>query len=446
MSYRLSLLVVPASLWLAACATDGAAAGQSPAANTGTASPTDVPAASSASGENQAKPAQPAPREATPNSTRDVPGFNRWLADFRREAAARGVAAGTLANAFNNAELIPRVIELDNRQPEFNRAIWDYLDTAVSQTRVTHGREKYAAHQDIAATTRDRYGVPGTIITAIWGMESNYGANYGNYETLDALATLGYDGRRESFAKEQLYAALKILANGDIPRERMKGSWAGAMGNTQFIPTSFVAYAVDVDGDGRRDIWDSIPDTMASTANYLARNGWRAGETWGREVRLPAGFDYAVANGKTEKTSAQWQAMGVSAIDERGLPSLRDAGIIAPAGASGPAFMTGHNFRTILRYNNAVSYALGVALLSDRIAGEPGVQAGWPRDQATLSNADTRALQRDLNRLGYGAGTPDGILGPNTNNAVRAFQRDHGLAADGFVTQALAARVSSALN
>ncbi len=443
MAYRLSLLVVPATLWLAACATNGASAGAADApASTDTAKSTEVPTTKPATADSTPQ-AETAPQQ--PRTTSST-GFVDWVAGFRREAAARGVAGATLADAFDSAALIPRVIELDNRQPEFNRAIWDYLDTAVSDTRVTHGREKYEAYRDVARNTEARYGVPGSIITAIWGMESNYGANYGNYETIDALATLGYDGRRESFAKNQLYAALKILANGDIPRDRMKGSWAGAMGNTQFIPTSFVAYAVDADGDGRRDIWNSIPDTMASTANYLAKNGWRDGEPWGREVRLPAGFDYAVADGKTERSSAQWQAMGVSAVDNRGLPELSDAGIIAPAGASGPAFMTGHNFRTILRYNNAVSYALGVALLSDRITGAPGVQADWPRGAATLSNAETRTLQANLNRLGYSAGTPDGILGPNTNSAVRAFQRDHGLAADGFVTQALAERVAGAAN
>ena len=441
MAYRLSLLVVPTTLWLAACATHGASADATGAsANTGTANPTQAPASQPTTTASTARPDKPQPQAPAASAA----GFADWVAGFRREATARGVAGATLADAFDDAALIPRVIELDNRQPEFNRAIWDYLDTAVSATRVAHGREKYAAHREVARDTEARYGVPGSVITAIWGMESNYGANYGSYETVDALATLGYDGRRESFAKNQLYAALKILANGDIPRERMQGSWAGAMGNTQFIPTSFVAYAVDADGDGRRDIWNSIPDTMASTANYLAENGWREGETWGREVRLPAGFDYAMANGQTERSSAQWQAMGVAAIDERGLPQLRDAGIIAPAGASGPAFMTGHNFRTILRYNNAVSYALGVALLSDRITGAPGVQAAWPRESATLSNAQTRTLQANLNRLGYSAGTPDGILGPNTNGAVRAFQRDRGLAADGFVTQALAEQIAEA--
>ncbi|MGN8199514.1 lytic murein transglycosylase [Salinisphaera sp. RV14] len=376
---------------------------------------------------------------------RDAAGFARWVAGFERRARARGVASTTLHSALADAEFLPRVIDLDHRQPEFNRAIWDYLDTAVSATRIAHGREKLATYRNTADRVAARYGVPGAVLVAIWGMESNYGANFGHYETIDALATLGYEGRRESFAEHQLYAALRILADGDISRSDMRGSWAGAMGNTQFLPTSFLAYAVDADGDGRRDIWGSIPDTMASTANYLAKNGWQTGQPWGREVRLPANFNYAQADGDAHRSAAAWRAQGVRPVDSRGLPQFDSAAIIAPAGASGPAFMVGPNFRVIRRYNNATSYALAVGLLADRIRGEPGVQQSWPRDEASLSRAQVLTLQRDLNALGYGSGTPDGIVGPNTRAGVRSFQRDQGLTADGFPTRSLLHRVAVAV-
>lgn len=375
---------------------------------------------------------------------RTAAGFADWIAGFRQRARAKGVSARTIDRAFDNAEFVPHIIELDNRQPEFNRAIWDYLDTAASPSRVNNGRDALAANRQTAEAVQARYGVPASIITAIWGIESNYGQNFGNYKTIDALATLGYDGRRESFAENQLYAALKIIADGDIDHDRMRGSWAGAMGHTQFIPTSYLAYAVDADGDGRRDIWGSIPDVMASTANYLKKNGWQPGSPWGREVTLPANFDYGLADGKSSRSSAAWQQLGVQPVDSRGLPDFDRAQIVAPAGAKGPAFMLGPNFKVIRRYNNALSYALAVGLLSDKIAGEPGVQASWPRDEASLSHDQVYRLQSQLNQLGYGSGTPDGIMGPNTRDGVRAFQKAHGLPADGFATQDLLTQIEAA--
>lgn len=372
-------------------------------------------------------------------------GFAGWVRNFRRQARARGVAPSTLASAFDDAVFAPHVIELDRRQPEFNRPIWTYLDAAVSSARVRHGRQVLAAHRDVVRDVARRYGVSPDIMAAIWGIESNYGQNVGHYETIDALATLGYDGRREDFAKRQLYAALKILGDGDIERDRMRGSWAGAMGNTQFLPTSFLRYAVDADGDGKRDIWGSIDDTLASTAHYLKSNGWRAGSPWGREVMLPPGFDYALADGETRHSSAQWRALGVRPVDRRGLPAFAAGAIIAPAGAHGPTFMVGHNFRVILRYNNATSYALAVGLLADRLAGHPGVQGGWPRDLASLSRDAIRRLQADLNTLGYDSGAPDGIVGPNTRRGVRAYQRAHGLIADGYPTDDLLQQIAAAV-
>lgn len=446
MTYRLAPRVAaPLIVVLSGCATH-APADAPPSRSGATTQPASAHPASPKQNQSAGRSHENKTGQSAPVSVdgRDAAGFARWVSGFEQRAKAKGISRATLNNAFADAEFLPHVIELDNRQPEFNRAIWDYLDTAVSATRIAHGREKLATHRNTADQAASRYGVPGSVIVAIWGMESNYGANFGHYETIDALATLGYDGRRESFAENQLYAALKILADGDISRADMRGSWAGAMGNTQFLPTSFLSYAVDADGDGRRDIWGSIPDTMASTANYLAENGWQSGQPWGREVELPTNFDYAQADGDTHRSTAAWRAAGVQPIDSRGLPDFGSAGIIAPAGASGPAFIVGPNFRTILRYNNATSYALAVGLLSDQIVGEPGVQQAWPREQASLSRDQVLTLQRDLNTLGYGSGTPDGIVGPNTRSGVRAFQRAQGLTADGFPTQSLLDKIQAA--
>ena len=363
--------------------------------------------------------------------------FNEWLREFRRYAATQGISEATLASAFDGLRYRERVIELDRYQPEFVRAIWQYLDSAVSSTRVANGQEKLAQHRDTAQAMQQRYGVPAEIIVAIWGVESNYGSNFGDFSTLESLATLAYDGRRREFARGELLAALRIIDQGDIAAEQMKGSWAGAMGHTQFIPSSFEAYAVDGDDDGRRDIWGSIPDVMASTANYLARAGWQAGQPWGAEVRLPDDFDYAQTD---RKSSADWAAQGVRAV--RGeLPTFDSAAVIVPAGASGPAFIVGPNFRAILRYNNATSYALAVATLADAIAGRDGIAQSWPRDEAPLTRDDVRTLQQRLNEAGYGVGTADGIMGPNTQAGLRAFQRDQGLVPDGFATQSLLERL-----
>nr|WP_298056018.1 lytic murein transglycosylase [uncultured Halomonas sp.] len=365
--------------------------------------------------------------------------FQQWLQDFRQYAAGQGINEATLSKALDGVRYRERVIELDGYQPEFVRPIWEYLDTAVSSTRINNGREKLADHRATAQQMQQRYGVPAEIIVAIWGIESNYGSNFGDFSTLESLATLAYDGRRRDFARGELLAALRIIDQGDIAAEQMKGSWAGAMGHTQFIPSSFEAYAVDGDGDGRRDIWGSIPDVMASTANYLARAGWQTGQPWGVEVRLPEGFDYA----QTERRStAQWRSQGVQARQGE-LPSFDSAAIVIPAGADGPAFLVGANFRAILRYNNATSYALAVATLGDAIAGREGIQHAWPRDKVPLTRNDVQELQRGLNRLGYPVGGADGVMGPNSRQGLRNFQRDQGLIPDGFATQGLLEQVRS---
>lgn len=360
--------------------------------------------------------------------------FAGWLAGFRREAAATGIGEATLARALDGVRYRPRVIELDRSQPEFVRPIWQYLDSAVSSQRVSQGRAKLAEHRDTARRMEQRFGVPAEVVVAIWGIESNYGGNFGDFSTLEALATLAYDGRRRDFARGELLAALRIIEAGDIAPERMIGSWAGAMGHTQFIPSSFEAYAVDGDGDGRRDIWDSIPDVMASTANYLARAGWQAGQPWGVEVRLPDGFNYSQTELDTRRSSGEWASQGVRTSSGEPLPGFAQASVIAPAGARGPAFLVGPNYRAILRYNNATSYALAVGTLADQIAGRGGIAASWPRDEQPLSRSQVREMQQALNARGFDVGTPDGVLGPNTRRGLRAYQRSVGAVPDGFPT------------
>ena len=365
--------------------------------------------------------------------------FARWVAEFKTIARAAGIDEATLQIAFDKVQFIPRLIELDRAQPEFSRTVWDYLDNAVSAQRITRGQDKLLQLRPVVDAAAARYGVPAEILVAIWGMESNYGSFVGNIPTIDALATLGFEGRREEWARGQLIAALKILQNRDIDRSQMIGSWAGAMGQTQFLPSNFLAYAVDADGDGRRDIWGSLPDVMASTANFLASAGWQAGQPWGLEVRLPPGFDYAHAD--VRQPSSVWADAGVQSMDGTPLPSLDQSSILLVAGARGPVFLVGTNFRTILRYNNSTSYALAVGLLAQQLAGGPAVQAPWPRDLKALTRSQLLALQTALNARGFDSGTPDGMMGPATQRGVRQFQRSQGLPEDGYPTLDLLQRL-----
>lgn len=366
--------------------------------------------------------------------------FARWVEDFRASARAAGIDEATLQSAFDGVRFVARAVAADRAQPEFTRTVWAYLDSAVSAQRVARGQEKLQQLRPQVDAITARYGVPTEVIFAIWGMESNFGSNVGDIPTIDALATLGFEGRREQWARGQLLAALKILQNLDIARAQMIGSWAGAMGQTQFLPSNFLAYAVDADGDGRRDIWGSVPDVVASTANFLARSGWQAGQPWGLEVRLPAGFDYARAD-DVRQTASQWAGEGVQSLDGAPLPALEGASILLPAGARGPAFLVGANFRTILRYNNSTSYALAVGLLAQKLAGGPGVQTAWPRDLQALSSSQVRALQTALNARGFDTGTPDGTMGPATRRGIRQYQLSQGLPADGYPTLELLQRL-----
>ncbi len=393
--------------------------------------PTPTPAAAPA-----AVPARPVVNGAAPQQ-----GFVQWVAAFRAVARADGISDATLRTAFDSVQYLPRVVELDRAQPEFTRTVWQYLDGAVTPQRIVHGQEKLQELRVDLDASAARYGVPPAIVVAIWGMESNYGGNYGTTPVIDALATLGFDGRRGDWARGELLAALKILDKGDIDRGQMIGSWAGAMGQTQFMPSAFIAYAVDADGDGRRDIWGSMADVIASTANFLARSGWQAGQPWGVEVQLPTGFDLSRVDPSVRQPTALWSAEGVRSMDGQPLPDLTEGAILLPAGASGPAFLVGANCRAILRYNNSTSYALAVGLLAQRLAGGPGVQAPWPRDLQPLSRIQLQQLQKALNERGFASGTPDGVIGPATREGLRNFQRSVGVPADGYPTLDLLRRI-----
>ena len=383
---------------------------------------------------------QAAPRPAS---------FEAWKRGFRRQALGAGIAAATFDAAFARVGVNQRVLELDAYQPEFVRPIWEYLDRAVSETRIANGRQSADEQGGTLRRIEERYDVDIGIVAAIWGIESAYGQDYGAIPVIESLATLAYDGRRRAFAEEQLIAALRIIQSGDVALGRMVGSWAGAMGHTQFIPTSYEAYAVDFTGDGRRDVWAVNPaDALASTANYLARHGWQRAEPSVIEVALPEGFDYRLADDTTRRSAAKWQALGIRARKAEALLPEDAVTILLPAGARGPAFAAYPNFRVIKRYNNVTSYALAVALLAAQLDSSIrfglGPALDWPRNDRPLSRGETKELQRRLTALGYSTQGVDGIVGPNTRGAIRRFQAVKGMVPDGYLSSALLAELRAA--
>jgi membrane-bound lytic murein transglycosylase B len=361
--------------------------------------------------------------------------FQKWIADFYQTAAQSGISKATYGKAFAGVtDPDPTVLEKAAYQPEFTTKIWDYIDSRVNPYTVEIGRKMAAKHASTLNAIERRFGVDKTILLAIWSMESNYGAVLGKDDRLHyvprALATLAYaDERRAKFAKTQLIAALKILQNGDISPDGMTGSWAGAMGHTQFIPTSYLLYAVDADNNGHRDIWNSVPDALATSANLLMKNGWDAGKTWGYEVVVPQGALKHV--GKTH-TLSQWAALGLARPNGKG---FRDAGTNAvlkmPAGPSGPGFLMTANFFTIKKYNVSDSYAIAVGLLADEIAGYGGMKQRWPRPDGVLDVKEKFELQTRLKALGYYDGEVDGNFGSGSKAAIAAVQGRIGMQADG---------------
>lgn len=362
--------------------------------------------------------------------------FRTWIAGFRSRAKAAGIGMEVLDRALDDVEYLPSVIEKDRHQSEFIRTIWDYLDAAVSPDRIAEGQAALDVHRDLLERIEHAYGVEKEVVVAIWGMESAYGRLRGNVPTIAALATLAFDGRRGAFFETQLVAALRILQAGDVDARKMTGSWAGAMGHTQFMPTSFLDHAVDFNGDGRRDIWSDDPaDALASAAAYLRHFGWRRGEPWGVEVRIPEGFDYGLTGAETTKTSAaDWTALGIRDLDGDKVPDHGAASILLPAGVRGAAFMVFRNFHVIERYNAADAYVIGAGHLADRIAGRAQIRAGWPRGERGLLAAERQELQQRLTDAGFSTGGVDGRIGPNTIAAIRAFQRMVGLVPDGYAS------------
>lgn len=359
-------------------------------------------------------------------------GLTAWIAAFKDRALAAGISSATL-EALAGAEYLPKVVRNDRHQNEFTKTIWDYLDTAVSDDRIAHGLKALKTHGDTLARIEATYGVDAEIVAAIWGLESAYGAVRGDIPTLHALATLAYDGRRGAFFEGELIAALQIVQRGDATAATLRGSWAGAMGHTQFMPSSWHAFAVDFTGDGKRDIWGDDPsDALASTAAYLAGKGWVTGAPWGAEVTLPPGFDYDLTTERVKKPVADWQAMGVRLAGGGDLPDHGPASVLLPGGHKGAAFVIFQNFHVIESYNTADAYVIAVGHLADRLRGAGPIIAPWPREERALSFDERVALQKRLTAAGFDTGGIDAKIGPKTVAAIKAFQKARSMVPDGF--------------
>lgn len=368
-----------------------------------------------------------------------LPGmdFNTWLAEFRQEAGARGISEATLA-ALTGLQPLDRVVELDRRQPEFVDTFLNYMAQRINDKRIRKGREAMKVHRDLLRRLHDQYGVPPQYLLAFWGMETSYGANTGGHPVLAALATLAWDTRRASFFRNELMEALAIIDAGHVTPDAMRGSWAGALGQMQFMPSTFNGYAVDADGDGRKDLWGNLPDAFASAANYLGRLGWKANETWGREVRLPENFDWGQARLGNRKPVNAWAALGVRRADGKPLPrSTQEGAIVLPQGYRGPAFLVYDNFERIFAWNRSLNYALAVGHLADRLAGGGTLVAGKGVDNRRLSRSQAMDIQNRLVQEGLYEGNLDGILGSRTRLAIQSYQHQSGLPEDGHPSVAL---------
>ena len=370
--------------------------------------------------------------------------FRNCLAGLWPLAERRGVSRAVFEA--NVAGLTPdlRIMDLLDAQPEFTKSFWDYLDLLVNEDRIQNGRAILAQHRATFDAVEKAYGVDRHFIAAIWGVESNYGTQIGERSVIRSTATLACVGRRQDYFREEFLSALEILARGDVQADHLKGSWAGAFGPTQFMPTSFKRYAVDFDGDGRRDVVDSVPDVIASTANNLKKDGWVAGQTWGYEIVVPEGFNFMLADRSRVMAVREWERLGIRRAGGKAFPRADDrAYLLVPAGAQGPGFLMLQNFRVIMKYNPAEAYALAIGHLADRLrGGEPFVQA-WPRQERVLTRAERYELQQHLAARGYDVGEPDGRLGGKTRNALRQFQSSVGHVPDGFASAAILERLRS---
>jgi membrane-bound lytic murein transglycosylase B len=362
--------------------------------------------------------------------------FVSCLESLGERARHDGVDAAVIASVLDDTTRLQRVIDLDRSQPEFTRTFADYYIRRVTAQRVAQGRELYVEHRDLLVRLQHEYGVPAHYLLSFWGLETNYGAYFGKIRTTDALATLACDQRRPEFFSDEFIAALRIIDVGDIERERMLGSWAGAIGNMQFLPSVFLRYAVDGDGDGRRDPWGSVSDSLASAANFLRGIGWRAELRWGREVRLPQGFDYSLSGREGVRTLAEWVNLGISDAYGGDLPLLDiPAAVLVPSGHQGPAFLTYENFDVILRWNRSEYYAIAVGRLADQIAGGGVLTRKLDTGSESITYDKLRRLQEDLALLGFDAGKVDGIFGPATRRALSRFQKANDMIADGHLNR-----------
>lgn len=365
--------------------------------------------------------------------------FERCLAGLQQRAEAAGITPAIARKTLATVAFEQSVLDADRRQPEFTDTFANYLERRLTPARITQGQSLLRQHGELLDSIDAEYGVAPQYLVSFWGLETNYGGFFGKIPVLNSLATLACDARRADYFTEELLNALRIVARGDVDPDKMVGSWAGAMGHTQFMPSTWLSYAVDGDGDGRIDLWQSVPDAMASAARFLRAIGWQPGERWGREVRLPADFDYTQTGRQHRRPLAEWGQLGVTRGDGRPLPVVADmeAALIVPAGHAGPAFLVYPNFDVIMRWNRSEHYALSVGLLADRIAGAEGLQRQPPGDAPRLSRAQVERLQQRLAELGFDSGIPDGVFGPATRGAIRAYQQAQGRIADGYPDQAL---------
>ena len=380
-------------------------------------------------------------QDAPPNV--DPAEFRSCLNELRGAPAFKGISAGTFAQATDNLAADPSVLVLLNRQPEFTMPVWDYIAVLVDDERVADGRAAYAKWQGTLQKIEQQTGVAPHVVIGVWGVESNFGQNLGGRPLVQSLATLSCFGRRQSYFRGEFASALRILQEGHIAPDKLSGSWAGAFGQTQFMPSTFFRSAVDFDGDGRRDIVDSVPDALASTAKFLQNAGYRRGEPWGFEVRLPAGYDTTGASRKAKRPIAAWRADGLTLADGSPLPdSVPSAGLMVPA-RGGPAFLVGRNFDTLYSYNASENYALAIARLSQLITAAAGTPVGfaqpWPTADPGLSRAQNRELQTLLLARGHDIGAADGMIGAKTREAIKVEQQKLGMKPDGRAGQKLLA-------
>lgn len=359
-------------------------------------------------------------------------GFEQWLTDFKKTASQKGISDKTLNRAFKDVALNEKVLESDKSQPEFTKTFFQYFNRAVSNHRIRKGISGYQKHRTLLDEVTKKYGVPGRFLVAFWGLETNYGSYTGNLPIIQSLATLAYDPRRSKFFTGQLLDALTILDKGHVSLRQMKGSWAGAMGQCQFMPSNYLAYAVDGDGDGKINLWDSLPDVFHSAGNFLQQLGWQEKQNWGREVSLPKHFDFALADNKTERPLTEWKKMGLRLADGRALPvEDMQAKLLLATDYKGPAFLVFENFKVMKRWNNADKYALAVGHLADRIVDRPPLTKQRPKNDKGMSFAQIKEIQKLLTKFGYAVGKPDGIIGSKTRSALRDFQIKNNLPADG---------------